>query len=677
VSRALRVPAAHLVLAGLAAGGAGAAAALAVQRLRVGPAAAAEEPAADPSPEAAAGEALASPAPAGAASARPVEEPGAPGAPGPPSAEALRELEAFLGRYRPPSRSSFDHGDRFDATQVGLRWIWLRRSAGAGDVRALIGLAEIVRDGDAEAAREEPTRRAAFDHFRLWAALREPDALEAVRTLAFEHGDALALSELALVAALDLAEVDGTALREGLAAAADRGSHFAALALAHLAGRGDDRRDGLCRAAEAGNPVAARELVSDLASRDPAEAVEWALFALEELGQEPPSMTDRAIGQLIRREERLDLAERAATTLLAAAERDYQRCAALLLRGRVRAAAGDVEGAGADLRTAARLGDASRRQREARQAREALAELGLAEDAGPASDPAAAAEEGGVDLTRLREVAAEPVRVFAPREDFADPAPDDEVEAVARAAVVDMSRTPEAVRFAGADGVTLEGDLFPRPGAPLAAVLVHQRGADRRSWGILARALHTLGYAVLAFDQREVDDPAERIRTTARDVPAACRLLRERGAGASGVALIGAGAGCSSVILAEPEVEAVFALVLLSPYANYAGVDVTEAAKRVDCDVLAVVADEDPGVEDGVHALLQDRAGGGGAVKRFAGDAHGTRLLTRRAPNGEKGTSLIGGGRAGIQLFNVFNSEQGREGLNCVEAFLKQVSPVR
>lgn len=174
----------------------------------------------------------------------------------------------------------------------------------------------------------------------------------------------------------------------------------------------------------------------------------------------------------------------------------------------------------------------------------------------------------------------------------------------------------ETVRFDSEDGFALEAELWPAaaPDAPV-AILLHQWNADRRSFGALQPALSAAGFTVVAIDQRGQggstkqragatekivrirDLPKERASTIIsdgpKDVAAALSFVSARGLSADRVVLVGSSYGCTVSLLAAAAEPRVRALALLSPGADYFGVDVLAAARTYAGPLFAVAAEDD------------------------------------------------------------------------------------
>ncbi len=209
----------------------------------------------------------------------------------------------------------------------------------------------------------------------------------------------------------------------------------------------------------------------------------------------------------------------------------------------------------------------------------------------------------------------------------------------------------ETVRFDTEDGFSLEADLWPAPApdAPV-AILLHQWNADRRSFGALQPALSAAGFTVLSLDQRGQggstkqraggtekivrirDLPKERasaiIGEGPKDVAAALAFLSARGLATDRIVLVGSSYGCTVSLLtaaAEPRVRGV---ALLSPGADYFGVDALAAARTYGGPLFAVAAEDD---------TVRSSPPGTRAI----GEAHGGPEEIRILPKGGHGVALL------------------------------------
>jgi len=224
---------------------------------------------------------------------------------------------------------------------------------------------------------------------------------------------------------------------------------------------------------------------------------------------------------------------------------------------------------------------------------------------------------------------------------------------------------PETVSFETADGFTLKGDLWRAPDAKApVAILLHQFNLDRRSFAALVPALRQQGFAVLALDQRgqgeskrQKSAAGERridVQALARDqvgafvtagpddVAAALAFLPTQGVPADRVVLVGSSYGCTVALLTAARQPAVHAVALLSPGADYFGVDALAAAKSYRGPLFAVAAEDDP-VKDsppGTRAIAEAHAGAE-QVRVLPTGGHGVALLDAHPKLAEEIASFL------------------------------------
>jgi dienelactone hydrolase len=192
----------------------------------------------------------------------------------------------------------------------------------------------------------------------------------------------------------------------------------------------------------------------------------------------------------------------------------------------------------------------------------------------------------------------------------------------------------EAVQLRASDGTTLAATLYPSPRGPAPAiVLVHMLTRTRDDWRPFAERLQAAGATCLAVDLRGhggSGGSAAPSAAMALDVQAAIAWLGVRSDVASGaVGLVGASFGATAAMLAAGDSQAVRAVVLLSPSADYRGVRIDGGVRKYGARPLLLVAStEDPYALRTVRALTEDEAAGR-ELRLSTVPAHGAHLLGR------------------------------------------------
>ena len=188
------------------------------------------------------------------------------------------------------------------------------------------------------------------------------------------------------------------------------------------------------------------------------------------------------------------------------------------------------------------------------------------------------------------------------------------------------------VSFRTPDGWTIRGDFQSPPGAKRAVVLLHQRDGRARDWAPLTARLAKAGIATLALDARGVgrsqregsseDAPWD----TTGDIAGAVSWLQTRGFAPEKVGLAGASYGANNVLLYAARTPKTPAIALLSPGANYHGLDIRQAAFAFKGPLLLVYAREDPITNGGPELIVKARNGAIDSAA-YAGSNHGTDIF--------------------------------------------------
>ena len=195
---------------------------------------------------------------------------------------------------------------------------------------------------------------------------------------------------------------------------------------------------------------------------------------------------------------------------------------------------------------------------------------------------------------------------------------------------------PQSVTFKTLDGWQIVGNLFPaKAKAQGAVVLLHLRGGSANDWNSLCLALQKAGITALAIDQRGAGHSTRGPGpvgenapwNTSGDIAAALVYLRSKGvSGPFGLAGASYGAN-NALIYANAHPQAVRAVALFSPGANYHGLNALAPARKYRGAVTIYHAKNDSVAGNGpqqINALLRGQPH---ALHLLDGDAHGTYLL--------------------------------------------------
>ena len=209
------------------------------------------------------------------------------------------------------------------------------------------------------------------------------------------------------------------------------------------------------------------------------------------------------------------------------------------------------------------------------------------------------------------------------------------------------------VRFTTEDGVEIYADYYKGKGdEPPAVILLHMRGADRKSWNPIIDKIVAKGYAVLALDMRghgkstKKGDETLDYRDFGReggppwwecknDVHAAREFLTGKGIDKDRIAIIGASVGCTIGVHYAAVDNGVKGLILLSPVIEIDESVVQAAASLKDRRVYIYCSKDDDrgGSPDSAKKFEEHFKGGGARVTlhpAFEGSDHGTAMLGRK-----------------------------------------------
>ncbi len=188
------------------------------------------------------------------------------------------------------------------------------------------------------------------------------------------------------------------------------------------------------------------------------------------------------------------------------------------------------------------------------------------------------------------------------------------------------------VHFKTRDGWTIVGDRYAHKGHLKGTViLLHQRGGRASDWQSLCRALQSDGFTALAIDQRgagrSTSGPGPLGNAapwaTGPDIAAAIHYLHR-----SRVVLIGASYGANNALIyAGRHAKQLLGIILLSPGANYNGLDALAAAPLCKVPVLMYTSASDPIANTGPSRIDALLPGHKHWVDAVTGSRHGTALL--------------------------------------------------
>jgi pimeloyl-ACP methyl ester carboxylesterase len=208
---------------------------------------------------------------------------------------------------------------------------------------------------------------------------------------------------------------------------------------------------------------------------------------------------------------------------------------------------------------------------------------------------------------------------------------------------------PRVVRFATADGLTIEADHYPGEEGMPAIVGLHMYPSDRKSWAQLA-ALRPAGWHFLAVDMRgyggsrkqKAGDLGERVKKRDatlfaamwQDAAAGLKFLRDEAkCDPKRIGFIGASVGCSVAIDANIRLpEQVGAVCVLTPGKDYLGVPTMDHVRSWRDTPLLILSSEeeaDAGARPIEEALKAKKAPGLELRIVPGTKIHGTDMLGR------------------------------------------------
>ncbi len=196
------------------------------------------------------------------------------------------------------------------------------------------------------------------------------------------------------------------------------------------------------------------------------------------------------------------------------------------------------------------------------------------------------------------------------------------------------SKPVEEVKLKTSDGWTIVGDLYqPSSKTQGAIVLLHQRNGTAADWQPLATALQQSGFTVLAIDQRGAGRSTQGSGQTGDNAP--WQTEEDIAAAVASfpkllpIGLAGASYGANNALIyAASHPKQVKALVLLSPGANYNGLDALAAGRSNHSALLIYHSRDDSIAGSGPQQINAISPSQNHKLVVLNGTAHGTGLLT-------------------------------------------------
>jgi pimeloyl-ACP methyl ester carboxylesterase len=195
-------------------------------------------------------------------------------------------------------------------------------------------------------------------------------------------------------------------------------------------------------------------------------------------------------------------------------------------------------------------------------------------------------------------------------------------------------QSPTTITLETQDGWTLMGDLYVPSGSSQGAiVLLHQRGGSAQDWQPLAIALQQSGFTALAIDQRGAGRSTQEPGlsgnnapwSTSEDIAAAIASLSER----QPIGLVGASYGANNALIyavAHPNL--IKGVALLSPGANYNGLDAIAAARSYQGSLAIYHSRNDSVAGQGPEQINSISSAATHRLQILNGSAHGSGLLS-------------------------------------------------
>jgi len=198
--------------------------------------------------------------------------------------------------------------------------------------------------------------------------------------------------------------------------------------------------------------------------------------------------------------------------------------------------------------------------------------------------------------------------------------------------VAGTTAEPEEIAIEGAEGLTIQGTLYPgagdgpRPGV----LLLHMNGRTRDDWDDFARQLAGSGYTALAIDMRGHGDTGG-----GRDWDLAAEDLQSVWAAFTGrediqgsqTAIIGASIGANMALVTAAAEPAVKSVALLSPGRDYFGVTTEDRIIEYGSRPIMIVASEEDTEAAASSRALHELATDEASLITYEGAGHGTNML--------------------------------------------------
>jgi alpha-beta hydrolase superfamily lysophospholipase len=205
---------------------------------------------------------------------------------------------------------------------------------------------------------------------------------------------------------------------------------------------------------------------------------------------------------------------------------------------------------------------------------------------------------------------------------------------LALSAAYPQAASTQAVTLRTEDGITLAGTWHApsRPGP--AVVFVHMFQRTRRDWDSVASRLSSEGIGALTFDLRGHGESQgtqpQDLSTLQHDVRAARRFLVGRVDVVPGrVGLAGASLGANLAAVVAAEDASITCVALLSPSADYRGIRIEAAIRKLGSRPLMLIASDDDPYASRSTRDLQKASGGKAETMLLHAAGHGTTMLVR------------------------------------------------